>query len=216
MNRFFFHPAVCFVWRVALIFGWPLAGAELPSPWQHQDIGAVEVKGDASYSASDRSFTIQGTLDTWGTNDGFHFVWRQVRGDVVLTARVVSVENTFNHAKGGLMFRESLDAGSKHAEACVTPVDGAQFLTRLETNGKTTAAHTGLNKEKFPFYLKLERRGQVVGGYESMDGVMWSLIGSTNLALPDKIYIGLVTSSHQKSKLCEGKFDHIGLVAGKP
>ena len=200
----------------ALTFGSQLAGAELPSPWQHQDVGPVELKGDASYSAAEKSFIIKGTLDTWGTNDGFHFVWRQVRGDVELTARVVSIENTFNHAKAGLMVRESLDAGSKHAEACVTPVDGAQFLTRLETNGKTTAAHTGLNKGKFPYYLKLTRAGQTVSGYESMDGVQWTLIGSTNIALPDKIYLGLVTSSHQKTTLCTGKLDQVGLKATTP
>src|SRR5438876_8844966 len=104
-------------------------------PWKHQDIGAVEVKGGASFEAG--VFHLKGTLDTWGTNDGFHFVWRPMRGDGEIVARVVSVENTMNHAKAGVMFRESLASDAKHAEACVTPVDGTQFLARIENGGKT-------------------------------------------------------------------------------
>src|SRR5437773_12495650 len=58
-------------------------------PWKHQDIGAVEVKGGASFNAG--VYTIKGTLDTWGTNDGFHFVWQPFHGDGQIVARVVSV-----------------------------------------------------------------------------------------------------------------------------
>src|ERR1044071_448666 len=116
-------------------------GAEketLPRAWKHQDVGAVEVKGTAGF---DRGiFTIKGTLDTWGTNDGFHFVWQQVKGNSEIVARVLTVENTLNHAKAGVMFRESLAADAKHTEACVTPVDGTQFLVRAETASKTTSA----------------------------------------------------------------------------
>src|SRR4051794_21529018 len=93
----------------------------LPAPWKHQDIGPVETRGSASFDKN--VFTLQGTQDTWGTNDGFHFVWRPWRGDGEIIARVLTVENTFNHAKAGVMFRESLAANAKHAEACVTPVD---------------------------------------------------------------------------------------------
>ena len=110
-----------------------LIGAEaqnLPRPWKHQDIGAVEQKGNASFDKG--VFTIQGTLDTWGTNDGFHFVSQPVNGDVQIIARVLTVENTLNHAKAGVMLRETLAAGSRHAEAVVTPVDGTQFLARTD------------------------------------------------------------------------------------
>ena len=64
--------------------------------WKHQDIGAVEVKGSASFNQG--VFTLQGTLDTWGTNDGFHFVWQPFRGDGEIKARVLAVENTMSHA----------------------------------------------------------------------------------------------------------------------
>src|SRR5262245_61052149 len=97
--------------------------AELSLPWQHKDIGAVTVAGDASEVGD--VFTLKGTLDIWGTSDGCHFVWRPLKGDGEIVARVLSVEQTQNHAKGGIAIRESLEAGARHATMVDTPTDGA-------------------------------------------------------------------------------------------
>ena len=179
----------------------------LPTPWQHQDIGPVAVKGTAAFDKD--VFTVQGTLDTWGTNDGFHYVWQPWRGDGQIVARVLTVQNTLNHAKAGVMFRESLAADARHAQAAVTPVDGAQFLVRAETSGKTTAAHTGLDKGQFPRWVKLVRAGDAFSGFESADGEKWTLIGATNVAMSAQIYVGLTTSSHQKTNLCQATLDKV-------
>lgn len=183
------------------------ADDSLPSPWKHQDVGAVQVKGDAKFGA--KVFTISGTLDTWGTNDGFHFVWQPMRGDGEIVARVLTVENTFNHAKAGVMFREALAADAKHAEACVTPVDGTQFLARTQIGGKTSSAHTGKDKGKLPYWVKLTRAGDKFSGFESADGSNWNLIGATNVAMKQELFVGLVTSSHQKEKLCTATLDSV-------
>ncbi len=80
---------------------------DLPSPWEHQDIGAVTVPCNASELKG--TFILSGTLDIWGTSDGGHFAWRKLEGDGTMIAHVLSVENTQNHAKGGLAIRESLE-----------------------------------------------------------------------------------------------------------
>jgi regulation of enolase protein 1 (concanavalin A-like superfamily) len=180
---------------------------KLADGWRHQDVGPVELRGGATLAAG--VFTVKGTLDTWGTNDGFHFVFQPFKGDGRIVARVVSVENTQNHAKAGLMFRESLAADARHAEAVVTPVDGAQFLARTVAGDKTTSAKTGLNKGVLPYWLKLERAGDKFSGYESTDGQSWTLIGSTNLALKAEVLVGLRASSHQKSVLGTAVFDQV-------
>src|SRR5262245_46110003 len=61
----------------------------LSAPWKHLDVGEVEVHGSAEFDQG--VFTLKGTLDTWGTNDGFHFVWQTFRGDGQIVARVLSV-----------------------------------------------------------------------------------------------------------------------------
>jgi len=192
----------------------PAEPAPLLSPWEHRDIGAVEVKGSAAFDHG--VFTLRGTLDTWGTNDGFHFVYQPIRGDGQIIARVLTVENTMSHAKGGIMFRESLSADSRHAEACVTPVDGTQFLARTEPGAKTTSAHTGLDKGKLPYWVKLVRVGEKFSGYESSDGEKWTLIGTTNISMSNQVFAGLVTSSHQNTNLCTATLDKVIVTSAAP
>lgn len=186
----------------------------LPRPWQHQDVGAVEVKGAAAHRGG--VFTLSGTLDTWGTNDGFHFAWQRLQGDGEIIARVISVENTQAHAKGGVMFRESLEANARHAQACTTPGDGAQFLLRTETSGKTSATHSDADKGKFPRWLKLVRKGDDFSGYDSADGATWTLLGKTNIAMGKVALVGLTASSHQKSTPGRTVFDSVKVMKSVP
>jgi hypothetical protein len=181
--------------------------AELASPWQHKDIGAVTVAGGAS--ASDGVVTLKGTLDIWGTNDGCHFAWQPLKGDGEIVARVLSIEQTQNHAKGGVAIRESLAADARHATMVDTPADGTQFLVREENGGKTTVQRTSINKGTMPYWVKLVRAGDKLTGYESVDGKEWVQTGAATLKLPEAIYIGLVASSHQQDKLCTATFDKV-------
>ncbi|MDZ4849773.1 MAG: hypothetical protein SGI77_10790 [Pirellulaceae bacterium] len=181
----------------------------LPGPWQHQDIGAVTVAGSASEAAG--VFTLKGTLDIWGKSDGCHFAWQKLQGDGTIVARVLSVELS-GHSKGGLAVRESLAAGSRHATMIDTPTDGTQFLVRAESDEVTIVQRTDLNKAMMPYWLKLERKGEKITGYESPDGKTWTQTGTTMLKLPEMIFIGLVASSHQKETLCTVPFDNVAIT----
>src|SRR4051794_18419130 len=183
---------------------------ELPSPWQHQDIGTVTVTGTAT--AAGDAFTLKGTLDIWGTSDGCHFAWQRLNGDGEIVARVLSVEPTQNHAKGGVAIRESLDPDARHATMVNTPTDGTQFLVREEKSGKTTSQKTGLNKGKAPYWVKLVRAGDTITGFESLDGKEWAQTGTTMLKLPESVYVGLVASSHVQDKTCAVSFDRVNVI----
>jgi len=184
--------------------------ADLPSPWKHQDIGAVTVPGDAG--VGDDVITLKGTLDIWGTSDGCHFAWQQLKSDGEIVARVLSVERTQNHAKGGVAIRESLDPDARHATMVNTPTDGTQFLVREEKGGKTASQKTGLNKGKAPYWVKLARTGDMLMGFESLDGKEWVQTGTAKIKLPETIYVGLVASSHLQDKLCAASFDHVRVI----
>ncbi len=188
--------------------------ASLPAPWKHQDIGAIEVAGDAGFASG--VFTVKGSQDIWGTNDVFHFVFQPFTGDGQIVARVTAVQNTYNHAKAGVMIRETLAAGSKHATVAVTPVDGVQFLHRQVTEEPTKSDKQGINKGVLPYWVKLVRQGNVFSGYESMDGKTWVLTGSETLALGDRVFIGLVASSHVKTVLNTSTLDQVSVQSAKP
>jgi regulation of enolase protein 1 (concanavalin A-like superfamily) len=182
---------------------------DLPSPWQSQDIGAISVPGNASELKG--VFILSGTLDIWGTSDGCHYTWQKLEGDGTIIARVLSVEKTQNHAKGGLAIRESFESGSRHATLVVTPTDGTQFLSRVKESGVTTSQKTGLNKGAMPYWLKLVRHGNNLTGFESTNGKDWTQTGTISIPFPENLFIGLVASSHQKDKLCAVAFDHVSL-----
>jgi hypothetical protein len=190
-----------------------LAQTPLPPGWMHQDVGVAEVAGSASHANG--VYSLKGTQDIWGTNDGFHFVYQAFTGDGEMVARVKSVQNTLNHAKGGVMIREALAPGAKEVCMAVTPVDGAQFLFRPEANGPTKVAKLGGNKGTFPYWVKLTRKGNTFTGYESLDGKDWKQTGSTNVVMGAGTLIGLTSCSHVKNVLCESVFDEVCVKAGK-
>ena len=71
--------------------------------------------GDA-VSADGSSFSVQGAgADIWGTADAFQFVYQPLTGDGQIVARVASVQNTAPWAEAGVMIRDTLTPGSRHA-----------------------------------------------------------------------------------------------------
>jgi hypothetical protein len=79
------------------------------------------VERTASFSC--RRFTILGTgSDIWGVEDDFHYVYQTVLSDQIdISARAISVADTDDWAKAGVMIRESLDRNSAHAMVVLTP-----------------------------------------------------------------------------------------------
>jgi hypothetical protein len=193
-----------------------LAAEALPEPWKHQDIGEAKVPGTAEHA--DGVFTLQGTMDIWGTADGCHIAWQPLHGDGELVARVTAIDNPGGvaHAKASLCIRESLDAGSRAVTLCDTPTDGTQFLYRDKTDGKTTrfvadadAPKARVPKGQFPCWLKIARHGNEFSGYESGDGEKWQLTGQVKLDLGADTVIGLAASSHKPDILTKATFDHV-------
>jgi hypothetical protein len=187
------------------------AADPLPAPWKSEDIGAVETPGTAT--VENGVFTLQGTMDLWGTADGCHTVWQPLPGDGEIIARVTSVENTASHAKGAVCIRESTAPGARHATLAVTPADGTQFLSREQIDGKTTSQVTGKDKGRFPCWLKLVRHGKEFSGYESGDGETWTLVGKIELDFGADAVAGLCASSHVKTTLCKAVFDQVKVTS---
>jgi Tol biopolymer transport system component len=186
-------------------------GAALEEPWADQDIGAVAVKGGAR--SRDGTFTITGTLDIWGNTDGFHFVYQPLDGNGQIVARVTAVENTNNHAKAGVMIRESLAADARHATMVVTPVDGTQFLRRTQPGGLTTNTNPGRDRGRLPYWVKLVRSDDWFTAYESADGKEWVPVGTDQVAMRRRVYVGLVASSHQKEVTNTSTLDEVRVEA---
>ncbi len=183
----------------------------LPSPWASRDVGSVGVAGSASHSSG--VFTVRGAgADIWGSADGFHFVYQQLSGDLVLTARLASMQNTHTYAKAGVMLRSSLAANSAHVILDMVPGGGIEFMRRASSGGST--AYLGGTTASRPEWLRLSRSGSTISAFVSNNGSTWTPVGTTSIALGSTVYAGLVVTSHTTSTLNTAQFDQVTVTAG--
>jgi len=178
----------------------------LPGGWQHVDVGDVGFPGDTIYTPGVFSVSASGN-DIWDNADAFHFVYQSLTGDGELIAHVASLENTDGWAKAGVMMRETLTAGSKHASSFIAATQGDAFQRRKTTNGASD--HTPGPGAAAPFWVRLVRVGDVFTAYSSPDGTNWRLVGSDTIPMAATIYAGLAVTAHNNTTLCDAVFDHV-------
>jgi hypothetical protein len=118
------------------------------------------------------------------------------------------------------MIRETLDGGSKHAFACITPGNGVASQGRIGTGGDSfNTAESGITA---PHWVKLER--DMAGNFSvshSADGTTWDSVAAaipTNIPMSSTVNIGLALTSHDADLTCEAVFSNVtmtGTVTGQ-
>jgi phosphatidylserine/phosphatidylglycerophosphate/cardiolipin synthase-like enzyme len=180
----------------------------LPSPWVDQDIGAVGVGGSAQYDSSTGTFTVRASgSDVWGTADAFHFVYEPLDGDGSVEARVASVGDVDKWSKAGVMIRDTLDPSSAHALMLVSAEKGVAFQYRAEAGGDSGNV-TG-SASAAPRWVRIERSGDQITGYESADGSTWTQVATQTIPMTGTVYVGLAVTSHNNSRLTTATFDNV-------
>ena len=180
----------------------------IPAPWKNADIGAVGLAGSASYANG--SWTVNGSgADIWGTADAFQFVYQPITGDGEIVVQVNSLGLTDPWAKAGVMFRETLDPGSRHAVTVVTASNGTAFQRR--TTPGAASVHTAGALVAAPYWVKLVRAGTTLTGYASSDNVTWTQVGTDTVAMSNTIYVGLIVTAHNATLLNQSVFSNVTL-----
>jgi hypothetical protein len=181
--------------------------------WIYGDIGSVGAVGGMTYDPGTGTFTVQGAgADIYGTSDAFHFVRRTAKlsGDGSITARVVSVQNTYPWAKAGVMMRESTATNSRNILIALTPGNGVTVQHRLTNGGSTTHAEAAFSA---PREIRLVRAGTTVtASYKNSSGTWTPLTisGSTfTVAAGSDLEVGLAVTSHVSGTLCQAVFDSV-------
>jgi len=162
--------------------------------------------------------------DIWNAADEFRFAYKQLNGNGSIVAYVESVANTDPWAKGGVMIRETLDAGSTFAAVYATPGNGCRYQARLTTDvaavSDTSVATAGQIAMTTPYWVKIERVGNTFNGYYSTDGENWTAMSwnPQTIAMASNAYIGLALTSHATGVLGSAEFSNVtttGNVAGQ-
>lgn len=167
----------------------------LPAPWATTAIGANTVPGTATWAGGVFTVTNAGPGITQNA-DAFRFVHQPRTGNLTLTARVDSLTNTHVYAKAGLMVRESLAANAREVMIAATPqrTDGVKLIQRAAPGATTTNVAYARNLVP-PRWLRLVRAGDTFTGYQSADGVTWSVVGSTTVPMTAAVQVGLAVGS---------------------
>src|SRR5256885_6191578 len=99
------------------------------------DVGQVTKRGSVTYDAGRGRYTIAGSgANMWFDRDAFHFVWRRIEGNVILTTRAqFDGPGVEPHRKFGWSVRSSLETSSPHVTAAVHG-DGDRKSTRLNSS----------------------------------------------------------------------------------
>jgi hypothetical protein len=184
-------------------------------PWQDQDIGSMEAPGSGMYSNGTFRVTASGA-DICCSADAFHFTYRSWTGDCAFAIRVTGVENANTSvpvdpfARLGIMFRATTSAASPNAYVLWRAGGETAFQDRdsdgsnLWTNGSWVT---------LPYWVKLVRIGDTFSSYDSDDGRNWTLIDSTNIAMPETFLVGLALTSHDYVTQCVSTCDHLQIEA---
>ena len=188
----------------------------------HTDIGTVLHAGDAKYDDASRSYTVSGSGENmWRTEDAFHYVWKEVSGDVALTADVsFPAAGKDPHRKACLVIRQSLDAGAAYADAALHGDGLTSLQFRHEAGAITQEVQANVSA---PARLRLEKRGAYVQLFLADTGGEMRFSGAaTPLALEEPFYIGLAVCSHDKDATETARFSNVVLdtdlsdSAGRP
>ena len=172
----------------------------LPSGKSASDVGNTGSKMLVTHDNGTYLISASGT-DIWGKADSFGFVHQNASGDVMVSAKIESIENTNPWAKAGVMIRESLNADSKHAMTVITPGNGASFQRRTATGANSD--HTTFKGIKAPEFVRVLRTGNKFTGYYSSDNNVWFPMNSVNFGMNNNVKVGLAVTSHDNTKETE-------------
>src|SRR5262245_301451 len=179
------------------------------------DIGDVRKPGSVEYDAARKSYTITGGGENmWATTDAFHFVWKQMSGDVSLAADISMLGSGGNaHRKAVLIIRQSLDPDSAYADAALHGEGLTSLQYREVKGGPTREIQSNVSA---PGRLRIEKQGDYVFMSIARTGEpLQSAGGSFRIKLSEPCYVGLGVCAHDNKVSEKAIFSNVELATPK-
>lgn len=176
--------------------------------------------GSQSYDGS--AWTVNGVgADIGGSSDDFYFVRQSLNGDGAIIARLTALapQGSLNSgAKAGVMVRAGNGAQDAFYYAYVTP-DGSVDVLYRPSAGATAIQQVLGSAGGLPIYLQITRAGNVFSASASSDGVTWTPLAGSAVALgamSDPALVGMAVTSHDTAQIATATFDHVSIVTPTP
>ena len=185
----------------------------LPAPWMSTDIGVVTIGNEYTYDPCIADNVYNGHFYVTGsgnnaigtTTDNVAFTHQSLCGNGSLTAKIESV-NANGYA--GLMIREHDQAGAKQAAIFSNLTSILRHEVRYTENGlKQVNSFFKPN----PVWLRIERQGDWIFTYSSMDGVNFQNVHGVFVPMQNCVEIGLASFTYTPYAQTESVFSHVTL-----
>ncbi len=182
----------------------------------HGDIGVVGRAGSAEFDSGTGAYTVAGGGENmWFAKDAFHYVWKEMSGDLTLAADIHWLGTGGNaHRKACLLIRQTLDPDSPYADA-VLHGDGLTSLQYRETpGGPTREIQSNITA---PGRLRVEKRGLYVSMSVAAAGEALQPAGGTfRLQFTEPFYVGLAVCAHDNKAIEKAVFSNVAITPIQP
>jgi hypothetical protein len=149
----------------------------------------------------------------WNDRDDFHFVWKRMTGNFILSTRARFIgAGVEAHRKIGWTIRPSLEANSPHVTAALHG-DGLASLQFRRTTGGTTEEAKSRDSLPSPYkVVQLERRDGVYLMSVARFGDTLVTQELTGVSLPDTVYVGLFVCAHNDTVVERAAFSNVRIT----
>jgi lamin tail-like protein/CotH protein len=155
-----------------------------------------------------------GGIGVQAASDQFAFAYELRTGDFDLAVRVANVTLPDAWSQAGLMARGGVTVNAPFAAALSSPGPaGSYFSARTSTGGSVRTA--GWFPANYPdTWLRLQRTVNQFTGYASFDGQNWEFLGTTNIAMPATINVGLALGAGVSNAVASAQFRDYANASG--
>jgi TolB protein len=176
-----------------------------------QDIGQVLKPGSAAYDSAKPEYLISGSgTNMWFDHDEFHFVWKRMKGNFILTANASFIgKGVEEHRKIGWTVRPSLAGDAPHISAVVHG-DGLTSLQFRRSSAATTEEMR--SPVSAPDVIRLERHGGTYTMSVARQGDPFVASQVTDVGLGDEVYVGLFVCAHNKDVVEQATFHNVRIT----
>lgn len=181
------------------------------------DVGAAR-RGSTSYDPQRQQYLVAGSgQNMWSDRDDFHFVWKRLTGNFILSARAHFIgKGVEAHRKIGWTIRPSLATNTAHVTAALHGNGLASLQFRRASGGTTEEIKSADSLPDADAIIQLERRD---GVYVMSIGRFGDTLATRELSgvsLPDTVYVGLFVCAHNDTVVERAAFSNVRITIPAP
>jgi len=207
-------PAFCHALSLATLGNVASAQGPVGIFDRHADVGRVQHAGTVSFDSARQSYLVAGSgRNMWGAQDDFHFVWKRLSGNFILSTRAHFVgAGVEPHRKIGWTIRPSLEPNAAHVSAVVHGNGLASLQFRRSAGGATEEMKSADSLSDADAIVQLERRDGVYPMSVARFGDTLVTQELTEVSLPDTVYVGLFVCAHNDTVVERGVFSNVRIT----